>query len=793
MTRTTSNPCPPRAPRLARRPGYPLTLAAAALAALSGSASGEPMLHHQTFYRNADMARWVDNYIELGAGYNNKDSYRFGEWNGLREEGAYPIVGFHWLSRGRDNDALYWRAQGSGLGLETRKLSIEGGEQGRWRLAASADRLVRSELDTARFIHQGLGGSNLTLAAGCSGFASIGAINAACLTPYKVEQGRDFYRLGFTGQLGGAWELSVNYREDVRDGTRVMGFITNSFQSIPTPYQIDDHTQQVEALLGYALDGHQFQLGYSYSRYDNKLDALVITNPIGAAPPEFPNRMSLAPGNEFHQLQATGSYRFSADTRLTGKLSYAIGTQDQAFLPYSINGAAANLALLPRASLDGEVVKTLADLTLTMRPSAATSLKLGYQYYDFDSRTPIAQYLYASRDAAAQGAAASANTRSNAPVSTTEHKVSADGDYRFGGQWTLRGLIEYTQKDYALTDRAGTETTKAGIELRKPVFDGFLGSLGYTFTQRTGSPYDKNTFFRNSYTNATFQTNTTGGSLTNHPSMRSFMYADFDEDRLRATSNWAVSETVSLQFGVDGYQQRYKDPNCAAIADPNVAAAINKNEADPALKLPDTCLGRALAEGVSGNLDLQWQPEENFMTFAFINIAQTRTEQNGRTWRTDDGTTALPADESFSAADQRRNWFGEISYLDHAVGFGAKWQPTEIWDLGGHYVFSNGIGKTAIIQGAAPSLGAGNAGALAPATAMPDSESTLHSVQLYAKWMVSRKMTLRLNYLYEALRSRDWGYDNLAPTSNANVLQTGQGSPKYENHVVGVSVALHGW
>lgn len=763
-----------------RRPA--LTVAAAMVVAAFGSAAfAEPMLQHRNVSRLADMSRWTDNYVELGVGYNSKDSYKFGEWNGLREDGAYPIVGFNWLSRSQDNDAAYWQVHGSGLGLETRMLSGEVGVQGRWKLTAGADRLVRSELDTGKYIHRGLGGNRLTLAPGCSGFASIAAINTACLQPYKVEQGRDFYRLGYNLALSGAWDFAVNYREDVRDGTRVMGFITNSGQALPVPYAIDDHTQQVDALLSYASQRAQFQVGYTYSRYENDLAGLQLFNPIGTLSATPNNRMSLAPDNEFHQLQAIGALSLGKTTRLTSKLSYGLGTQDESFLPYSINGGGANLALLPRRSLDGEVVKTLFDLSLTTRPTNDSSLKLGYQYYDYDNRTPRAQYLYWGRDTSTAPSATSAMTRTNAPVSSTEHKGVVDGDYYLSANTVLRGQVEYRQVQYELVDRAETETTKAGLELRRPVLDTVMGSVGYWYTEKTGSDYDKNVFFRNSYTNPTFQTSVSGGNLTNHPSVRAFIYADYDEDRFRTSANWAVSETVSLQSSLDGYRQRFKGPDCGRIIDPLANNALPD--------LPNTCLGRTLAEGGSLNMDLQWQPEENLSVFSFMNLAETVVEQRGRTW-------ALSTTNAPSAADMRRDWFGRSTNQDHSVGFGGKWLPKETIDLGAQYVFGHSVSKVAVRQSAAPAaaVGAtGNAAALVQSTALPDAETTTHTVQLYAKWNYSRTLTFRLNYLYETLESSNWAYDGIGMTANSSVLMTGQASPKYENHVIGVSVALSSW
>lgn len=728
-----------------------LTVLAGSIALLGATpALAEPMLQYASLYRNPDMSRWTDNYVELGVGYNSKDSYRFGEWSGLREEGAFPIVGLNWLSRDRGNDANYWAVHAAGLGLETRKLAIEGGRQGSWVVAASADRLVRSELDTARFVHPtGLGSSSL------SGLTANVAANTPT-RPYNIEQGRDFYRLGLTTTINKEWGFNVNYREDVRDGNRVTGirFSLGGFRGYNVPYEIDDHTQQLETLLAYTGKDAQLQLGYTYSRYENNLDAFIVQNPgsIGQI-----GRMGLMPSNDYHQLHATGAYNFGKSTRLTTKLSYGVAAQDEAFLPYNFAGV-----MPSRTSLDGEVIKTQADVTLITRPSEKSSLKLGYQYNDHDNRTPRSDFRYAGADGA-QGAANTAFDRRNVPISNTEHKYLVDGDYQLGMSTVLRGLLEYKQVKYTLTDRTETETSKAGLEVRKPLFEQFLGSLGYSYTQRTGSSYDKNTFFRESYFSPTFQSAT---ELNAHPSLRSYLYSDFNENRVRASGNWAIGETLSLQTGVDGYYQKYRGPDCDTVVDPLAAGGISGT-------LSATCLGRNLAKGGSASIDLQWQPEENLAAFTFLNYAETSTDQTGRVWTRNNA----------NSTNEAQNWFAALTYLDQTAGVGAKWQPNELWDVGGQYVYSYGEGKTGIATGANLT-----------SSPVPDTTMIRHAVQLYAKWNFNRKTTIRFNYLYESLRSNDWAYDGLTPTSSVNnVLLTGQTSPKYENHVIGVSVAMHSW
>jgi hypothetical protein len=508
------------------------------------------------------------------------------------------------------------------------------------------------------------------------------------------------------------------------------------------------------------------QLSYTYSKFSNRFNAFDVQNPYAGA--TLPNqRLSLAPDNDHHQFNVTGAYNFSKATRLSATYSYGIARQNEAFLAYSVNGAAATTAL-PRSSLDGKVINTLLDVALTTKPIDKMNLKVAYQYRDSDNRTPIAQYNYASRDAIAVGVSPTSNIRSNAPVSTTEQKASLEGDYEIAAKTVLRAGLEHSNKKYTLSDRTDTQTNKLSVELRRPFSAEFLGSLGYIYTQRRGSDYDKNVYFRNTYTDAAFQAGATG-RLTNNPSMRSFMYADFNEDRLRASGSWTLSETVSLQGVIDGYQQKMRGPNCGQFSDALQPQAITP-------PLSSTCLGRDRAEGGSVNLDVQYQPEENLTTFAFVNLSQTGVKEIGRTWTRGNDTGALDT----------KNWRGDMISRDHSLGLGLKWQPEEKWDLGGTYVYNYNVGKSLIDQTASA-----NTFVTAASEAMPNTWSKLHSLQLFAKWDYSKQISWRFNYLYENLKSYDWATSDLGNiVPGITSVFTGQQAPRYSNHVFGVSAVV---
>lgn len=742
-----------------------VALAVAGALALS-PAYAEPLLSVPNS-RDADLSRWADNYVEVGAGATSDSSYKFGEWTGLRREGRFGIVNFNWLSRNLAQDSQYWRATAFSLG---RTLALGFGNQGRYDVALGYQQIPHYETDSARFLHEGLGGTSLTLPTGFTRFASPVAAGPGLLprlNGFAISQKRDIYRAGVSGLLSSAWDFKVTYREDRRDGNRLTGGAISAFNSTIMPYPLDEKTQQAEALLSYAQGAAQFQFGYYYSAYTNDVSSLTWQNPYNTAgAPQ--GTMSLAPSNEFHQVTASGGFSFSKRTRLAATFSLGRATQDEPFLPFTTNPTFASPAL-PRGSFDGRMDHVRLGVNFTTRPLEKMGLKLGYEFADNDSKSPRDQYSIVRLDATNPLPFSNATSiffRTNVPLSTRENKLIADADYEIAPRTYMRGIYERRNVAYRGGDRGRTNDDKVGIEVRGPVADYFSGSVAYSHTRRTGTRYDKNQFFEASY-HPSYVAVTRG--FDNHPSARQFLYADYGLDRVKASGNWVVSETITLQASADQFKQKYKGPDCDDRNNPNVDVVLGSRI------LPDTCLGRTRLDGGSYTVDLQWQPDPEFTAFGFYTYARYGTDQRSRQW------SAVNAAGLNQATNLAMDWTVKSDYRDDVLGAGLKWQARENLELGSQYVFSDGRGRHDFAAGS---------GVSPQPVPIPDTTNRLHSLQLFAKWRYSKVLTWRFNYWYEELKTSDWAYDNLTPTSSAQVLLTGQQAPRSRNHVLGVSVSV---
>jgi len=788
----------------------PLGALAATMAlalAAPGAALAEPMFQ-VPLTRGADMTRYDSNYIELGVGYQSDDSFKFGEFSGLDQKGGFPIGNFN--MRKRFGDAgNYVNAFGYNLGQTSRQLGIEGGRQGTYWLSAGLDQLTRYQYDDTQFIHTGLGGSYLTLPAGCGGFAQPPAGAAGinnCLHTFEIKQKRDIGKLGGGFYLGN-WKFSLDYRQDNQSGTKrigsVMGNSGGNPRSAILPYELDGTTRQIEARASWATKVAQADISFWYSKYDNGANSLTWQNPYtnawgatcnpGAGGCAFPTgygRLGLMPDNDFWQLQGTGAWNITPKMRLTGTLAYSIMSQNEAFLPYTINGPAfpggptqtpgTNLVVntaLPSGSLDGKIKNTLFDLTYTWRALSKLSLKANYHYRKQDNSTPENWYSYIGGDTTDQTLippgtdpralpGSNSRVRRNLAPGTTENKFKVDADYSLMRGTLLRGFYQYTRVNYEVASeelRSDTSNNLFGVELRKIMSEQFTGWLRYSYDQRRGSDFSTTRPYVASYTAGTVA----AGPVDNLTTTRQFFMADYDKNLFTAVGNFSPMPRLSLGARLDWYNTKFKGPDCGGPGD----------QVAPGFTFPPQCQGRDSMDGSAFTLDGSFMPALGWNTFAFYTYQQYTTDQTGRAWS--GGNLA-------QATDPARNWAASIKQSDNTFGLGVKYQPpSKQWDAGATYIYSSGKGTY--------DLGAGPALAPGGVTAVPTNEARAESFQLYAKFQASKNLLFRFNYWYQRLRSNDWAYDYATPTSSTNVLLTGHQSPRYSENVFGVSVAYTGW
>lgn len=520
----------------------------------AGATQPAPAASTEEAIDNADLIEQTTpaNYVEVGAGNVSKDSFKFGEYNGLERKGVYGVGNLDLRGGGSyDSDnAQRWRIKGTNLGLDTRDVTGEYGQQGKFRFNFGYDELLRNRSDSYQTPYFGSGTNNLTLPGNwrvpvlpqvsatspnarvlSPAVANSSSLVSGVLTPptagqratstaiqnadlpdfrhYDLSTKRTKSNFGFGYNYDPNLDFKFNVSREDKDGNKPMGTIsaaTGGDISTIIPDPIKQSTDQFNASLNYTDKKEFLQAAYYGSLFHNDIRSVSWQN---WADPTKVATMSSAPSNQFHQFSLTGGYNFSPATKLVMNGSYGRSTQNDSFL------TDASTPVVPVSSLEGLVVTKAFNLKLTNRPSANLNLSAGYKYDDRDNRTPVNIYQYSDASATPvvntnfpagpnnpYGAVLAQNANENRPYSKKLNQVDLGADWRMAKSQWLKGGYEYQSIDRSCNnatwidcvDAATTNENTFSAEYRNSVLENVSGRIGFAHSKRTVSGYNEDAF-----------------------------------------------------------------------------------------------------------------------------------------------------------------------------------------------------------------------------------------------------------------------------------------------------------
>jgi hypothetical protein len=320
----------------------------------------------------------VASWLEVGLLYVDDDSFRFGRYRGLEDRGGYGVLNLDWYRRAAYDaeDPSYVRVRGRNLGLSTRTASVEFGRQGDYRVRLDYAQLPTTRSDTGSTVFDGVGSTPLTLPANWGGAQNTAGMSQLLpnLDSLELRSERKRVGVGLEYELARGWGIDTHVRHEHKDGIKSLGAVIGNSGGNPRavilPEPIDYDTREADVTLSYADDHRQLEFKYLVSLFDDGNASLIWQNPYTAingwnAAAGFPTgegQMALPPDNQFHQFSITGGYSFANDVRASGNVAVGRMTQDDPFLPYTVNPvlAASITQPLPRDSLDGKIDTTVA-------------------------------------------------------------------------------------------------------------------------------------------------------------------------------------------------------------------------------------------------------------------------------------------------------------------------------------------------------------------------------------------------------------------------------------------------
>jgi len=481
----------------ARRPHAPAALGAiataVALAYAPARAEGDE-----------DIQRLVtpDSMVRLGIGHVGNGNLRYGQYNGLADTKSSTLADFDLVQR--DNATGTWlRAGGRNLGLNTREVRLGYERQGDWGVSLDYGRTPRLE--------------PLYIATGLSGIGTATqALRGQPVRDVVLSTERDRVTFGFDKNLARHLDFQLRLRNEEKNGSRLFGRGTGEFLAEP----IDSRTQQFEATLGYVEGNLQLLGGYygsSYANHNQVLDVATGTD------------IALAPDNASHQVFIGGGWRLSPGTRMTFKLAYGRGTQNEKF--YVAPDFPGNTA----TSLNARVDTTQAQLGITARPLPGLSLLANLRYEDRDDKTPRVQFMPAS----------SGRDGYNTPFSRTTSTGRLEASYQLPAGLRMTGGADVEQRKRSVLAirqaswREKNDETTYRIELRRSLADTINGAVTLLHGKRDGSGY--------------LPANNNAAADVIDP----IHFADRSRDRVRVTLDWVPAEALSLQLLLDQSKDTY--------------------------------------------------------------------------------------------------------------------------------------------------------------------------------------------------------------------------------------------
>jgi MtrB/PioB family decaheme-associated outer membrane protein len=723
----------------------------------------------------ADDSSWlleeqtvVKNYVEIGLGNVSDSSARFGRFTGLDEDGLFPVVNLDIFRRGPwdGDDAGYWRLTGRNLGIDSRDLLLEAGRQGSWNFHIGFDQIPHYQTDDTLTIFQGAGSTNLTLPAGWVAGQTTATMTQLVpnLRPFGIEHDRERFDVGGDVNFLAGWNFEVNYNNEQKNGTKTNGLtIGNSGgnpRAIIAPEPIDFETQTIDAVLSFADATKQFTFGYFGSFFDNDNNSLVWQNPYATingwtptAQVGYPNglgQMALEPDNDFHQFNMSGGWNFSRHTRLSGTVSFGRGTQDQTFLPYTINPllAATITQPLPVNSLDGEVDTTHIALRFATKPFDSLALGVSYKYDERDNKTHHHEFVYIGGDSLAQNTAVtSSQRRFNEPKSWEDQSFKLDANWNAADWLRVNGEARWRTTERPHQEREEIEEDLYTLNFAIDTGGYVNGGLRMSSSDRDGgSDYQGWVTLIGGYSPGYFNTLqpfVDGFPFENHPDLRKFNQADRERLDGELYASFMPVEEVSVSASVSYAEDDYDN----------------------------SILGLTFSRVSAYNVDVAWAPTAGISAYAFASEERYNNDQDGRSFV---GGATRPV----SAFDPNRVW--NVKSRDYVftygVGFNSKFLEDKL-TVGFDWVDSAADSDVLTTVGSA--LTRAN---------LPTSESDLVSASLYGDYAWRRNLVFRLRFAYEEFDSTDWAVDNAPPNQLANVITMGGSSPDYSVWVTTFSV-----
>ena len=539
-----------------------------ALSAASATLAG-PVDTSQWKCESCPFEKGVSGTVDLGVGSVSQQSAKYSDFTGL-DKGPYVIADGN--VRYRSEGGLFGSVAATNLGLDSRAVAAQIGQEGIFTLRLGYDEVPRHFSDRAQTPFLGSGTGVLTLPAGFPAPTTAAMPLASTLQPVDLGYTQSRLAAGVSWIAGENWTYRLNVRHDVRDGTQpTAGSFFSTSSQLAAP--VDQVTDQLELAASYTGRRLQATLAYHVSIFRNGEDSLTWANPFTpVVAGANSGQLALAPDNLFNQVVASAGYEITPKIRASADVAVGRMTQDAAYLASTLNTSlAATLPPLPAQSLQGRADTFNANLKLTATPFDGLRVNATYARDVRDNRTSSQSYPAVSTDMFV-----GAVPRTNQPFSFWQDRIKLIADYRGPGSLKTSGGIEQDNRERSYQEVVTTRETTLWGSIGAQAREDLSLALKLTHTHRNNSTYGVATLV----------------SPPENPLMRKFYLADRDGNAAKLRADWTASEKLTIGVALDVADDDYNQSAIGLTGSRNVSIS-----SDLSFALTEQTQLRLYAEG----------------------------------------------------------------------------------------------------------------------------------------------------------------------------------------------------
>ncbi|HSL22472.1 MAG TPA: MtrB/PioB family outer membrane beta-barrel protein [Vicinamibacterales bacterium] len=287
------------------------------------------------------------------------------------------------------------------------------------------------------------------------------------------------------------FDLTVTYLRELKSGARgasggdILGVVTSAIDVLEP---LDEVTQDFGIRWAYNHGRGNVYATFNRNVFNNRVDSLIVDNPfratdrayVSTSVPGGPARVqfSTSPDNEANRGAFGVLFKFMRQTRITADVAFGRWTQNDPFLPFTINTAiitpsgvpATSLDLLPKRSLDGKINTTTVNLAFSSRPAEDLSVRLRYRTYDLTNKTSPVSWVGGSTSGSPDRSWGAEAATADAPYGYATANLYDNTTKRFDAQvgydikdLTLEGSFRNTQIDRTHREATSGEDTGFGF------------------------------------------------------------------------------------------------------------------------------------------------------------------------------------------------------------------------------------------------------------------------------------------------------------------------------------------